>query len=297
MGKGLGKNARKNIFVAAMLFIPVVHFIIFWGVVNFNSILLAFKRFDISSGTEYFTLQNFAGIANLFGKYGQLTDAIQNTLITWAFGFFFILPWSFMLTYFLYKKIRLSSVWRTVLFIPMLLPAVAMTSIFIDILLPNAPVGKIIQLFGGTPPGFFVDEKIARWTIIFYIFLTSFGGQFVLFSGAMSRVPKELIESAYLDGAGMRVEIFKIIIPLCWPTISMLMLLNISGLFTASGPVLLLTGGDGRTSTLAYYFFAQVRWGTLYEPAAVGLMFTCILFPIVLVTRWGLNKFYADVEF
>ena len=293
----LKRKSKANIFIAGMLLIPVAHFAVFWVAVNFNSILLAFQQLD-DAGNAYFTFDNFRSISALFSKFGELRISLVNTLITWVFLVSFLLPWGFLLTYFLYKKIKLSGLWRTMLFVPALLPAVAMTSIFMYITLPGGPVGKLAGFFTeGGAPAFLNDAKYARWTIIFYIFLTNFGGQFILFSGAMSRVPKEVIESAHIDGAGMRTELLRIVLPLCWPTISMLLLLNLAGIFTASGPVLLLTGGKVDTSTMSYYFFNSTRFLQYHVPAAVGIFFTLLLFPVVLLARWGLSKVYANVEF
>lgn len=294
----LNKKTRSNLFVITALLIPVIHFIIFWVLVNFNSILMAFQRFDTATGKEYFTWANFADIPVVFNKYGKVLEGLKNTTLTWVFQLFFLQPWGFLLTFFIYKKIPLSGVWRTYLFIPALLPAVAMTSIFSYIILPNAPVGQFLSsVTGNTPPMLLTDPKYANTTVISYVFLTNFGGQFVLFSGAMGRIPKELAESAQLDGANLRTELFRIVIPLCWPTISMIILLNIAGFFAVSGPVLLLTQGEAGTYTMAYYFFAQTKNNALYQPAAIGIMFTVILFPIVVLARWALGKVYADVEF
>ena len=291
------RRAKKNIFVAVMLLIPIVHFIIFWGIVNFNSILYAFERLNPVTKERYFTTDNFNMISVLF-KSGELRKAFGNTILTWAFLTVFLLPWSFLLTYFLYKKIPLKGFWRTMLFVPTLLPAVAMTSIFRYLIYPQAPIGKFIGFFMEQTPAFLENGDYARWTVIVYIFLTNFGGQFVLLSGAMARVPKEVTESAYLDGAGMRVEMLRIVLPLCWPTLSMLLLLNTASLFTASGPVLLLTEGYYDTKTISYWIFEQTMWGNnYYVAAALGMSCTALLFPIVIFVRWALSKVYANVEF
>lgn len=292
----LNKKAKKNIFVALMLLIPVVHFIIFWVIVNFNSILYAFQRQDPLTGNVLFTWGNFAAVKKLF-ELGTMKTALVNTLITCGFQTIFLLPWAFFLTYFLYKKIRLSGLWRTLLFVPTVLPAVAMTSIFSYLVHPEAPFGIILKTLFGESTNFMYNEKYSRWMIILYFFWTNFGGQFILISGAMSRVPKEVIESAYLDGAGMRVEMFRILLPLCWPTLSMLLLLSVSTMFSASGPVLLLTDGQANTQTISFWIFKEVWRSTPYLPATVGLICTLILFPIVLAVRWALSKVYADVEF
>ena len=69
-------------------------------------------------------------------------------------------------------------------------------------------------------------------------------------------------------------------------------------MFTATGPLLLLTKGLADTKTIAYWIFERVQSSTtLGLPAALGITCTVILFPIVMVAKWLLNKVYADVEF
>ena len=287
------------IFIIGMLLIPVVHFCVFWGAVNFNSILMAFRRLSPETGNYFFTDANFKILVTAY-RYGNLMPALANTLLTFGLMMFF-LPWGFFITYFLYKKIFLSGFWRTMMFLPTILPAVALTAIFANIVYPNGPIGSIWKLFGAQAPAFLASEKYARWTVLGYIFWTNFGGQFILFSGAMSRIPKEVIESARLDGAGMRTEMLKIVLPLCWPTFSMLLLLNIAGLFVASGPILLfqVQGLHSTALTVSFKIFGETMAGghLLGEASALGIMCTAILFPVVLISRLGLSKIYADVEF
>ena len=291
---------KKSIFLAGILIIPVVHFIIFWGVVNFNSIVMAFQRTDVSTGNSVFSMDNFSEIFRLF-KDGELSRALGNTLLTSGFLTLFMLPWGFFVTYFLYKKIRFHGLWRTMMFTPSILPAVAMSAIFIYLVYPMGPVGKFWEiLFGAEAPSFLMEPELAKWTILGYIFWTNFGGQFILFSGAMSRIPDEVIEAAKLDGVGMGCELFKIVLPLCWPTFSMLLLLNLASISTATGPVLLLTNGDADTTTFSFWIFLRVQEGTakgLNEAAALGILCTVVLFPFMILARWGLSKVYADVEF
>ena len=72
-------------------------------------------------------------------------------------------------------------------------------------------------------------------------------------------------------------EIFHFVIPLCWSTLSTMLIISLAALFTASGPILLLTGGSGNTFTLSYWIFYQVKFlGKYNQPAALGLIFTLI---------------------
>lgn len=285
------------LFVLAMLIIPIVNFIIFWVVVNFNSIVIAFQD---PSHKGAFTLDNFKMIINLF-KTNELKIALINTLITSGFQIIFLVPWSFMLSYFLYKKIPLTSVWRVFLFLPSILPAIFLTGMFTYAITPAGPIGTLWgKLFNTQIPGLLVENDYARWTILVYFFLTNFGGQFILFSGAMSRIPKEVLESAKLDGAGMFREMFVMVLPLIWPTFSMILVLNFASIFTATGPILLLNKGAGNSKTIAYWIFEQVNDSngtSLYLPAALGLACTAVLYPIISFVRWITGKVFSDVEY
>lgn len=290
------KKHKDYIFVALMLFIPVVHFIIFWIVVNFNSILLSFRN-HVTGKLEW-DFKYYKAIVDLY-KTGGLKEALVNTLILSGFQIIFLLPWGFFLTYFLYKKIPLTGVWRVCLFLPSILPAIYTTVAFRLIISSKGPIGILWQNIAGERiPQLLLDDRYAKWTILVYFFWTNFGGQFILFTGAMSRIPTQIFEAAEIDGAGMATEIFKIVFPLCWSTFSMLFILNVSSVFTASGPVLLLTGGVADTTNIAYWIFAQVNdGGNLYQASAVGIVCTLIIFPIVAFIRWASSKIYADVEF
>lgn len=294
----MSKKTKDYIFVALMLLIPVVHFIIFWGVVNFNSILMAFQRFDHETGLNYLSLKNFEDVITLF-KTDTLRIALWNTLLTAGVQTLFVLPWGFFLTYFLYKKIPLTGFWRVCLFLPTILPAIFMTSAFKYAIYPQGPIGKIWEfLFNRQIPAFFLEPKWGRWAILGYFFWTNFGGQFILFTGAMTRIPDQLIEAGQIDGAGMWVELTKIVFPLCWSTFSMLLVLNIASAFMASGPILLLGKGAADTSTISYWIFDQVNYSqSLHLPSAVGVLCTLIIFPIASLARTICGKIYADVEF
>lgn len=298
-GFTLSKKQKDYGFVAVMLLIPIVHFIVFWVIVNFNSIALAFQRFDVTTGKHYFTLDNFSALVAYF-KMDVLKVALENTVYTAAFQILFLLPWGFFLTYFLYKKIPLTGVWRLFLFLPTILPAVFLTGITKYAIYPQGPIGKLWQILFNKPiPTLGTDETYSRIFVIAYFFWTNFGGQFILFTGAMTRIPDQVLEAAKLDGAGMGVELFRIVFPLCWPTFSMLLILNIASVFTSTGPILLLTSGNANTQTIGYWIFAQVNQASpsLYIPSALGVVLTLILFPILTLARWGLGKIWNDVEF
>ena len=111
-------------------------------------------------------------------------------------------------------------------------------------------------------------------------------------------IPTPLIESAKLDGIGYFGELTRIVLPLMWPTLSVIVLLAVVGIFTADGPILLMTQGQYETYTLGYWFYDK----TIVNPnlnygAAVGICFTLVSIPLTLFARWLVNRIDVDVEF
>lgn len=293
-------KVRASIFVWTMLLIPIIHFLIFWLYVNYSSILLAFQRVN-SQGQMIWTLDNFKIVFSMFTSQGStISMAFSNTLKTWIFVNLFMFPLSVLWAYFIYKKIKLGSFFRVMFYVPSIISGVAIAAIFIYSIGADGPLGLLYTKISGNTrvPNFLGEAEYAMKTILVYIFWTGFGGNLVLLSGAMARIPQEMIESAELEGVGMAREIFNFVLPLTWPTLSTLIIISISGLFTASGPILLLTGGAANTYTISYWIFEQVNFGqSYYLPSALGLCFTLISLPIVLIIRFALSKVYADVEY
>ena len=77
----------------------------------------------------------------------------------------------------------------------------------------------------------------------------------------------------------------------------MFLLMSVTTIFTASGPILYFTNGAAKTSTLGFWLFNQVRGGTYNYPSAVVLVFTAITVPIVIVVRIIIKKLDAEVSY
>ena len=101
-----------------------------------------------------------------------------------------------------------------------------------------------------------------------------------------------IFEAARLDGVGWVREIFQLIIPLIWPTFSVMFLQSIVGITQASGPVYLFTKGENHTYTINYWLYEQLLDGNNNKElsSAIGWICTAFTFPIALVVRHVLDK-------
>jgi len=294
------KKLNRSLFIFGMLLIPILNFIVFWLGVNFNSILLAFK--GMKNGSEYWTFNNFELLYEEFFVYpdSNMPMFFKNTMIFFCIGAFIITPISLLLSFFLYKRIFGYKFYRVMFFLPSILSAVVVSSLYKYLLGVSGPIVAIYKIIYAVDyaPSFLSESEYALKCLIIYGLWTGIAGNFILYCGAMNRIPIEVIESGRLEGTNCWTELIKIVIPMIWPTLSTTLIFMVVGIFNSSGNILLLTHGVTSTYTLSYWIFDQVKtFQSYYVPSALGLVFTLIGFPIVLITRHLLNKVYADVEY
>ena len=292
-------NIKRGIFIVGMLIVPLLNFIFFYVYVNFDSILMAFQ---VRSGTGViYTFDNFRLLFEEFGKSSSdLWMNIRNTLMYFALSFL-LMPISIMVSYFIYKKILFYRFYRIIFFLPSIISAIVLTILYKNILGVYGPIAaawKNIFNLNYTPE-FFGDSRYAIWACLGYNVWTGFAGNFILIGGAMSRIPDSIIEAGALDGSTPFIELRKIIIPLIWPTVTTLITLNFVSIFSAGGPILLLTEGNYNTGTLSYFIFAQVYFagGDGQYASAVGMFFTILTIPVVLLTNYVANRKIEAVEY
>ncbi len=295
---------NKSVFLFVMLFIPMLHWAIFWLYVNSSSIFLAFQ-----TRQGGWTLDNFTVFFDSLTRAGQdMNIAVKNTLLYFGVNVLICLPSSYIVAYFIYKKIAAYPVFRVIFYLPGIVSSIVLTMVFKQFIMPDGPLDVLLQkMFGVALPraGLLGQSSTATNTILVYCIWTGLSGSFMVLGGSMARIPTELIESAKLEGCKPFREIISIVFPLTWPTFSTLLIVSMTGLFTSSGPMLTLVDGNFETWTISYWIFYKVNGsvtggvpGGYYNlVSAAGLFFTLLTVPIILFVRWIIEKKIPSVEY
>lgn len=287
---GMASLKRQNrIFLFAMLSIPIIHWFIFWLYLNLQSILMAFQL-----PTGEWSLLNFEVFwAQITSPKSEIKLAVKNTFMWFGLSNFIVFPFTIALNYFFFKKIPGYKVFRVLLFVPGLLSSVAVAAMINRLVLPSGPLGVILTSLGVEDvPLFFADSDYANKAMVIYTLWLCWGSNMLLLGGTYARVPQEVLEAAKLDGCGPFRELVQLILPMISSTLVTMIILNCTGIFGASGPLILFTKGEFETITLAYWIWESVMSGpgNYNTVAATGLVFTAIAVPLIMTTRWLLEK-------
>ena len=308
--KNYSKLERRDFFFAYMLVLfPVLQFAVFWLYVNASSIALAFQN-DVGN----FTLANFETVFNAFvhkDMFGiNLGKSLGRSFILWIIGEGLVFPISHITTYVLTRKILGHYVFRIIYIVPGMMGAIIWTLLIKEMVSYSGPITQAVKLLGfKLPPSALRNGLLRHEDTAFPILITvrsimGLVGNNAVLTGAFTRVPTELFESAELDGANFGTELFKIAIPCIWSTICTLLTFALCSVFTCDYNVYLFTDGTGgyETSTIGFQLFNltyRLSEGSMKSygyPAALGLVLTVFTLPVVLVGKWGLEKMSENVE-
>ena len=289
----LGATQRKSAIFILVMLIPALYGIFRYVWINLNSILIAFT----DPYTNSFSLRYFE---DLFREMGRSDSAIFKALLN-TFKCFGVnlakLFIAYVIAYFLYKKLLGNKVFRFIFFLPCLIAPVVNVSIFIKLVGINGALHQLTGYSEAFPALLSDPDTVMNTILIFDLLFAGFGTNFLIILGAMNRIPVEYLEAAKIDGCKPWREFWQIITPLVWENFSTLLVLQMVTIFTASGPILYFTGGQGDPYTLSFWIFDKVRDSTYNYPAAVGLFFTVIGIPIVFGVRWIAQKVNPEVTY
>ncbi len=292
--KGRSAKRTRTIFIISALAWPVLHWIVFYLVLNVQSLVMAFQVTDLKTQTVAWSFANFERlfVEGFSGVEPVLSEAVRNTLIFFAFDMLVLKPINIINGYFFYKKIPGYKIYRFIFYLPAVLPTIVLATLFRYIVAPDSSglLSILLANFGVELPNLLTTSEYALKTMLVYNLWTGLTG-FLLTSNAMKRVPYEILESAQLDGITPMKELVLILVPLVWPTISVTILMSIIGIFNASGPVLMFTKGAFGTYTINYWMFERVmNVSNLEYAAAAGIFFTVLGLPILAIARFLMNR-------
>jgi multiple sugar transport system permease protein len=176
-----------------------VGFSVFFGYPLVMSAYLSFTTYDLLSSPQWVGLGNYR---YLFRDDPEIWTAVKNTLWLVAVLVPLQVLFAFGVATMLARAKTGVGFFRTVFYLPALVPPVAATLGFVYILNPaTGPVNTILDKLGIDGPLWFNDPAWAKPSLTL-LGIWGIGNTMVIFLAAILDVPRHLAESAELDGAG-----------------------------------------------------------------------------------------------
>lgn len=296
-GKGLSRKTKRKLFIIGMLAFPLLQWLVFYVYVNIDSVLMSFQSMNYTTGKMEWSLNNFKRFIHEFQALPHIKNAMINSAMAGANNLV-LLMLSVILSYFFYRKMPGRNFFRVVYFLPSIISIVVYTMVYKMMFDTSVgPINILLQNLGVDPaklPTWFGDTNLAYKLVLLYCLWVGTGYNILIIGSAMENLPQDVMEYSYMEGVGRFRELFQIVIPMIWPTISVSILGSVTIMFTLFIQVEMLTGGGpGQSSqTIAYMINGLIKSANadLEWAAAMGFCFTVIATPLVIIMKKILDR-------
>lgn len=252
---------RWNFHLVAVLF--VLPAILLYTVLLINPVIQSVRMSFFSWNGIAQSPLVFAGLDNYkeLLQSGEFWRALANVGKFLAVGFLLQMPVSFILSLIITSNIKAVRFFKTIFFVPVILPITAISIMWTFILWPTGgSLNSIMQLLGmqALIQDWLGDPNIVSITIPLINLWIAVGLNMIIFSAGMVSIPEELYEAAEIDGATGVKKVWNITLPLMKESIKIYSVLCVTGCLKVFDIVYVMTSGgpNGASdvpATLLYY--------------------------------------------
>jgi len=262
------------------------------------SFAISLTKWDLISAPKFVGFGNYATI---FADDFRFRKSLAVTALYAAMSLPLGMIGSLAVAMLLNLNLRGMRVFRSIFYIPAILPGAAVAMLWLWILKPQGGVLNYFLGFLHISPKPWLSSP--DWALPAFVIMSlwGIGGGMIIYLAGLQSVPTQLYEAAEIDGAGSWKKFWTITLPMISPTIFFNLIMGIIGsfqVFTAS--YIMTPGGGPGYSTLFYVLylyqkaFKYLQMG--YASALAWILFVVVLVLTLVVFRTSARWVYYEAE-
>ncbi|HEX5691173.1 MAG TPA: sugar ABC transporter permease [Roseiflexaceae bacterium] len=278
---------RRREAIAGFLFVSpwIISLLVFAAYPVLAAVYLSFTNYNILEPPTWVGMKNYTEILTADNAFWQ---SVRNTLYYALISVPLRLALGLGLAVILNMRARGIGVYRTLFYLPALVPPVVGAIIFVVLLSPNGLVNNLFQLVGLSGPRWLSDPNWSKPALII-LSLWPVGVETLIFLAGLKEVPESLLDAAAIDGAGPVQQFRHITLPLITPAILFNLVIGIIYSFQVFDQAIVIGGINGQPleSTLmlmVLIYRNAFRYFSMGYASALGvlLMLAVLLLTVVI---------------
>lgn len=262
------------------------------------SIVMSFSEWDI------FNAPRFIGLGNYFELVRNdpiFVKAIRNTVFYAIVSNIFGMSGALVISRLLHQPIGGIGAYRTMIYLPSVVPAVAIAMLFRRVFAPNGILNWFLSIFGISGPAWLLEPGAVLWALAI-MSLWGIGTATILLLAGMEGIPRDLYEAAAIDGSNSVKSYVRITLPMLSPVIFFNLVMGVIAGLQVFGPVYVMTQGKGSPDNgsmmmVLYLFNNAFRYFKMgYASAIAWVLFVMIMILTLLVFRSSSLWVYYESE-
>lgn len=286
-------RAGKRTLLGYIFISPfILGFLLWFLLPALTAVWLTFTDWNMISPPRFIGLGN---IQHLF-RDRLLVQALRvtttYTVVSVPVGLFL----GFVIALLMNTKVRGITVFRTIYYMPSIVPAVASAVLWAWIL--NSEFGLLNALLHavGLPKVRWLQEPEWALPALILMSLWGLGGGMVIYLAGLQGIPEVFYEAAEIDGAGRWGKLWHVTIPLMSPVILFNLVMGIIGSFQVFTAGFLITDGGPQNATLFYVLYLW-RNGFEYLDMGYAAALAWVLFLIILALTLFIFKYVGGMVY
>jgi len=242
----------------------------------------AFTDWDGTTDPKFIGLKNFV---YMFGKDPAFWPSLKATAYFCLLGVPSTLVFGLMLAILLNRALPGVKIFRTIMYLPVVLPVVAVLTLWKYVYDPLFGIANQALQALHLPTSLWLGSEQMAIPAIIIIGLWGVGGTTIIFLAGLQTVPDELYNAARIDGAGIFSLFFRITLPMITPILFLQLVLQLTGAFQAfNQPKILTQGGPGfSTNLFMYKIYSDGFTGNSFPQLGYATAEVWILFLIIII--------------
>ena len=242
----------------------------------------------------------FANYATIFGDDFRFRQSLKVTAVYAAFAVPLGLVCSLALAMLLNLQLRGMRVFRSIFYIPAILPGVAVAMVWLTVFRPQGGVfNSVLGWFGIAPAPWLTSPE---WALPSFVIMSLWGvgGGMIIYLAGLQSVPTQLYEAAEIDGAGSWRKFRNVTLPMISPTIFFNLIMGVIGSFQVFTSSFIMTQGGPAYATLFYVLYLYMKAFNYlqmgYACALAWILFAIILALTLIVFKSSARWVYYEAE-
>jgi len=292
------KTEKRNQFMGLLFISPwLVGFLLFALFPLIASLYYSMTNYDFIREPQFIGATNYV---RLFTIDPDFWTVMYNTLYYVGIGVPLGIAVAFLIANLLNSEIKGRTLFRSVIYIPSIVPAVCTAMVWLFILnVQYGAINGILKTMGLATIPFLSSPDLAKPSLIM-IYVWAQGTAVVIFLASLQDVPRSLYDAALVDGANAWNRFWNVTVPLCTPVILFNFIMGIIAAFQDFTLPFVLTGGGPMKSTEFYvvnlYRNAFVQFSIGKASAMAWILFLIILLFSVILFRTSARWVYYGGE-
>lgn len=286
---------RNKVYPQWFLILPFLIYVIFFVGPSLAGVAYSFTDWNSRSGVNGLKFIGLDNYIEIFTSNKGYSKGIFNTLRFTLISNFIKIPFAFVLALILYQNIRGKSVYRTILYLPAIIPFVVVGLIFRSILSYNNGLLNMVLEFlhlGFLKQKWLSDLNVVWGSIYGVDAWRGVGYVMTIFIAGLSAIPRSYYEAADIDGANIFHKLQHITLPMLSGAITINLVFGITyGLKVFDIIYVITRGGPGQyTEVLTTYAFKLYTKGLYGMAAALNAILLLITAIAGILIVWRMSK-------